>query len=262
MIGFFIKKSFFDGWDNFLSLLLFNLGYIICTLGILAILSYLEASSWITYLLIAVVLLVWCLYNGGVSGMVHQYSRYTHEGFAFFKKSLRKQLTHSLLYFAIVAGQILCCVIVIPFYLQSLQGMLGTILGVIVFWVVLFFALAMQYYYPLAQTMENDKPLKTLKKCFIILADNFGFSLFFALYNLINTALSIVLALMIPGVTGIMLSKDVAMKLLMFKYDYIEEHPELTAKERKHVPWDELLIDEKEKVGHRTFKGMIFPWKE
>ncbi len=45
----------------------------------------------------------------------------------------------------------------------------------------------------------------------------------------------------------------------MFKYDYIEAHPDT---DRKHLPWEELLFEEREKVGTRTLKGMIFPWKE
>lgn len=262
MIGFFIKKSFFDGWDNFLSLLLLNLGYIIITLGVLGVLSYVQAASWIVIALVGLLLLIGCIYTGGVSAMVYHYSRYSHEGWSCFWNSMKKKMIHSLLYFVCLVILILCCTVVIPFYLSSMKGFFGAILGVVVFWVVLFSSLALQYFFPLTQMMENDRPLKTLKKCFIIMADNFGFTLFFAFYNLIGTALSCVLALMIPGFAGIHFGQDVAIKLLMLKYDYLEENPDLTAKERRHVPWDELLLDEKEKVGHRTFRGMIFPWKE
>ena len=70
---------------------------------------------------------------------------------------------------------------------------------------------------------------------------------------------TIVFATIIPGVSGISLSQQVAMKLLMFKYDFLEEHPNTP---KKQLPWEELLFDERERVGKRTFKGMIFPWKE
>ena len=31
--------------------------------------------------------------------------------------------------------------------------------------------------------------------------------------------------------------------------------------DRKHLPWADILFDEEEKVGPRSFKNMIFPWK-
>jgi hypothetical protein len=43
------------------------------------------------------------------------------------------------------------------------------------------------------------------------------------------------------------------------KYDYLEENPRA---DRKHIPWETLLREERERVGKRTLKGMIFPWKE
>lgn len=262
MIGFFIKKSFFDGWDNFLGLLVLNLGYIVSLLAVFGVISYFGDNFWLTVVLLAVILFATSLYSGGVSGMVHQYSNYKHEGWACFKASFKKRISHSLVFAVVVVFLLLCCFVVVPFYFQSFQNMMGMILAMIVVWVVFFCVLALMYYFPLATLMEDDKPLKTLKKCFLIMGDNFGFTLFFALYSLINLALSILLAMMAPGLTGIHLSQDVAIRLLMFKYDYIEQNPELTPKERRHMPWEELLYDEREKVGHRSLKGMIFPWKD
>jgi len=56
-----------------------------------------------------------------------------------------------------------------------------------------------------------------------------------------------------------MIWHQAALKLRLKKYDYLEENPEAN---RKQIPWDALLIDERNKVGPRTFKGMIFPWKD
>jgi len=119
--------------------------------------------------------------------------------------------------------------------------------------------LALMYFFPLAAQLPDDKPLKTLKKAFMILGDNMLFSLFLGIYTVILLALSVVFATIIPGVAGNALSKQVAMKLLMFKYDYLEANPKTS---RKHIPWDELLFEEQEKIGKRTLRGMIFPWKE
>jgi hypothetical protein len=48
-------------------------------------------------------------------------------------------------------------------------------------------------------------------------------------------------------------------KLRLLKYDYLENDSDAN---RKRIPWDALLIDERERVGKRSLRGMIFPWKE
>ena len=40
--------------------------------------------------------------------------------------------------------------------------------------------------------------------------------------------------------------------------DYLEENPDT---DKKHLPWEDILFEEKEKVGPRSFRSMIFPWK-
>jgi hypothetical protein len=39
----------------------------------------------------------------------------------------------------------------------------------------------------------------------------------------------------------------------------LEENPDAN---RRKIPWDALLIDEKDRVGSRSIRGMIFPWKD
>jgi len=130
---------------------------------------------------------------------------------------------------------------------------------VVVFWVTVVLALAMFYYYPLAIQMPEDKPFKSLKKGLMLVADNLWFSLFFAIYHIVNLIFTVIFATIMPGVAGIQLSRQVAVKLLIYKYDYLEGNPDAN---RKKIPWDTLLFDEQEKVGTRTLRGMIFPWKE
>jgi hypothetical protein len=72
-------------------------------------------------------------------------------------------------------------------------------------------------------------------------------------------ALSAFTALLIPGITGLLIWHQVALKIRLCKYDYLEENPDAN---RRQIPWDALLIDDRERVGKRTLRGMIFPWKE
>lgn len=262
MVGFFIKKSFFDGWDNFLSLILSNIVYIALCVGALGALSMESLPQWALVLILALALFLGDVYTGGVTGLTHQYARYSREGWACFKESCKKQFSHSVLHFVIMSIVVASLFLVIPFYLRSIGGMAGALLAAVVFWVVIFAVLALQYFFPLAQMMDKDGPFKTLRKCFLILGDNLGFSVFLALYTVVDFVLSVLFALMMPGFAGIHLSRSVAMKLLMLKYDYLEAHPGLDRRERRRIPWDDLLVDEREKVGRRTLRGMIFPWKD
>jgi hypothetical protein len=63
----------------------------------------------------------------------------------------------------------------------------------------------------------------------------------------------------LSGIGGILLWHQVAANSDFTKYEYLEQHPEAN---RTPVPWDTLLHDERERVGKRTLRNTIFPWKE
>ena len=123
---------------------------------------------------------------------------------------------------------------------------------------MIFFILALPYYFALSSYLPGDRPLKTLRKCFIIAGDNMGFTIFFLLYNIVCLALTVFTMGLVPGIAGMNLASHDAVRLLMLKYDYLEEHPDA---DRRHLPWADILYDEEEKVGPRSLKSMIFPWK-
>lgn len=258
MTGFFIKKAFFDGWDNLISLVVLNLGYLI-VLGVLyATLEVLPLSIVGGVGLAVVALALHAIYTGMVSVHVKAFAYYIRPNFSEFRAGFFQIWRHAVLQFVVNLVLVTLALFIIPFYL-SYGSLVTFVIAILMFWVAMAFAMAMMYFYPLAVHMPEDRPLKTLKKAFIIVADNLGFSLFFGLYHGVNLVFTLFFATIIPGVSGILLSRQVAMKLLMFKYDYIEKHPDTL---KKNIPWEELLFDEREKVGQRTIKGMIFPWKE
>ena len=52
-------------------------------------------------------------------------------------------------------------------------------------------------------------------------------------------------------------------RIRLYKYDYLEEHPELTTKkERKQIPWEDLIYEDRANLGPRGLKALLFPWKE
>ncbi len=257
MIGFFIKKSFFDGWDNFLQLVLQNLVYTSLLIGAVALLYLLGTSQAVFYLLITLSFLVYSLLRGGTAEVCKNYSCYISETWKPFLKGIKRNFGHSLFFFLVLMILFFMVAFTIPFY-SSFDSVMGLILSVVLFWVLLFFLFALPYYFPLMTHFPGDKSLKTFKKCLIVSFDNPGITLFLLIHILIDAAFSVVTAGLVPGLSGIMLSESDCMKLLMKKYDWLDENPD---KNRKDINWDELLDEEKETIGPRSLKGMIFPWK-
>jgi len=258
MIGFLIKKGFFDIWDNLLSLVLMNLGYI-GFFGLIALSAVVgENSALGGYALLAVAVLYNSLYSLGVSGVTFEMSRYKRLGFRAFKGAFKDYFTHSLFHFAVSIAILLCFVFVIPFYF-SMDNMVGMCLGMLLVWVCVAFILSMQYYYPLCFHYKADSPLTTLKKCFGIFGDNLGTSVFLILRTIFDMVLTVVTASLIPGISGIGLSRMDTTRLIMKKYEFLANNPNST---KKDINWDDLLYEEKELVGPRSLRGMIFPWKE
>ena len=257
MIGFYFKKAFFDGWDHLFTLVALNLVF----LGVFALLVVLPMSMGIAGLLTlipmivaAVALSVW--WSTSVFAMVGV-SDYASVSFGDILGHLRRGLVPGLQMAAIaIVGMILVSV-GLPFYLTN-GGLAGTFAAGILFWCMLIAILSLQYYIPLRARLGGGFR-KNIRKSFIMFFDNPLFSVFLLLYNTVTFVISFFLAFMAPGLAGMALALDVAVKLRMKKYDWLEANPEA---DRKHVPWSELLEEEKELVGDRTLKGMIFPWKD
>jgi hypothetical protein len=120
----------------------------------------------------------------------------------------------------------------------------------------------LQFFFAIRARLDT-KITKIIKKCFIIFFDNPGFALFSLIYSLVTLVLSLLLALLLPGPAGILLFLDEALRLRLLKYDWLEANPpDETVTKRRAIPWDAILIDEREKTGTRSLKNLIFPWKD
>jgi hypothetical protein len=258
MIGFLIKKTFFDAWDNLIGLVVSNLGYIVVLVLFTLDAGKLIGSQSTNFLVMLIGLLLLSFHNVGVAKVTFAYSNYKREGFEGYKDGLRLYWRHGFGLFVINLFMTILALLVIPFY-YSMGNSFGLVICVILMWVMLTFLLAVQYFLPLMANFSGDKPLKTLKKSFIMAIGNLGTSFFLLFYNTIQLGLTLVTAGLLFNGTGINLANMNAFKLLLLRIDYIEEHEEVSVKE---IPWEEILYEEKESVGSRTLKGMIFPWKD
>ena len=257
MIGFLIKKAFFDFWDNMIRVVLINLGFI-AVIGVGVYLPYLlRFNTVLAILSLIAVLIVFNVYAGAASFMAWDMVNYRASGFTEFKEHIKTVWKSSLILSLITGLQVIVLFVAYPFY-TSIGGVLGLGALSLIFWISIVWWLAAQYFFPIRSQLD-DNPKKILKKCFLLLFDNTGFTIFLGIGTVATLVLTSFTAFLLPGFTGIMIWHQAALKLRLRKYDYIEENPGVN---RKRIPWDALLIDERDKVGPRTFKGMIFPWKD
>jgi hypothetical protein len=155
-------------------------------------------------------------------------------------EGIRRAFPHSLYFGLINAFHLLLLTLVVPFYYQ-MGGVVGLAALSLIFWVSIAWWLAGQWFFPLLVQLPGD------------------ITLFLALHSGFTFLVSILTALLMPGISSIVMARQGALRLLLLKYDYLEEHPDAN---RKDIPWDALLVEDRELVGTRTLKGMIFPWKE
>jgi uncharacterized membrane protein YesL len=258
MFGFLIKKSFFDMWDNLLRIVLMNLGFIVVLIVPILLPSLIINSLPILGGLLVVigVLLSFC-YAGVIARMTKDIADYGQPGFTEFLPYLKETWKSSLIYGAIFLGLLFVIFIAFPFYNQ-MDNLIGLGAMVVIFWITVIWVLGSIYYFPVRDQLNNQFK-KIIKKCFLIFLDNTGFTIMIAIGTVATLGISIFTALLIPGLTSVLLWWNVALKLRLYKYDYLEENSDA---DRKKIPWSALLIDDSERVGNRTLKGMIFPWKE
>ncbi len=257
MFGFLVKKAFFDMWDNLFRVLLMNVGFI----AILALSSFLVTAAVslpalsIALLVVGVTLLA--VYTGAVSKMCAEIADYKQPGFAEFFVFLRESFVSSLLLALAVGVYVLVVSVAFRFY-GGLKSIAGPLAVALLFWVTVAWLLSVQYFFPIQSRLDRAFR-KIFRKTFLVFFDNPGFSVGLLVCAMIILGISVFTALLLPGLATVLLWWNVAFKLRLYKYDWLEENP---GANRRKVPWDALLVADRERVGKRTLRGMIFPWKE
>jgi hypothetical protein len=256
MFGFLIKKAFFDMWDNLIRVVILNLGFIL----IFAVLVYFpllfQSIPVLFYISLAVGMSLLFVYSGMISVMVSKIADYAKPEFRDTLGYLKETYPTSLLFALVNLALVFLFSVAFPVYGQ-IRSFVGPLASSFLFWILVFWVLAVQYFFPV-QSRLDKKFGKILKKMFLIFLDNPLFSVGLLIGAAATLAISVFTALLLPGIASILLWWNVALKLRVYKYDYLEEHPG----DRKNIPWDALLVEDRERVGKRTLKGMIFPWKE
>ena len=271
MIRLFLRKTFYDIWDCFLYSLLFN--FIITMIGGAGLWVIGRLSSTLAQVAVAA---AFFLAGGALltaySQLYGQVSDYRSFSFKEAFAALKMSWQAGLKFFALLFLALLLLAFSVPFYF-SMMTLPGLLLGCLLLWILLLCLAALQWFLPVYYRLNKD--FKTcLRKSFILFFDNAGFSLFLLVFSVILIGLSFFLGFLIPGWTAVLIAQQDALRLRMFKYDWLEEEEKkaLEAGEdaagnlrpqgkKPRVPWSELLADEDENVGHRTLKSFFMPWK-
>ncbi|MDR0302095.1 MAG: hypothetical protein LBI04_07280 [Treponema sp.] len=260
MIGFLLRKTFYDLWDNLFRIVLVNMGFLAVTAVPFA-LSQLAAkytgSTALGIGIIAVGILLCSIYLSAAAHSLKSVSDYGSFGFGDFFRGFKKAWPAGLVMGIFVVTLFFVVTFVIPFYM-SIESPVGLVLGMIVVWAVVFALLSFQFYFTVCARLSTNLK-KIFKKCMLISMDNTGMAVFLLIHNFIVLILSVFLAFIFPGPAGVLLYLDEALRLRLLKYDWLEANP---GADRRKIPWDALLIEEREKTGTRTFKNFVFPWKD
>jgi len=252
-----MKKAFFDGWDNLGTLAIANFIFLIANIVWPVFISLKPASP----MLLAVSAMIWIfdiMLLGVVSALMSALANHRRVSWADVPKLFRKTWRQCLIFGIITAGFVIISLLGIVYY-SSLRSLPGFAASMTIFWIAIGAYLTALWYFP-AQNRLRGGFGKLLKKCVFLMLDNFPLSLYL---GVIMVPLFLIAwpmtAFGMFGPSGIQLYLNSALRLLLYKYDWLERNPDA---KRNQVPWHEILVDEKERIGKRSIKGMIFPWKE
>jgi hypothetical protein len=257
LVGFVVRKTFYDLWDNFLRIALTNLGAIVLAFGAFQLVA-IAPGDGSTLAALAVFALVLVLYMTGVAKSVASISDYSLYGFRQFWKNLVSSLPVGFLCWTLLAVGILTTNLVIPFYLRR-GNLVGFAVAVVLFYVMVLMLLVLLFCPAGMQRLEGGVG-KRLQRTLAFVIDNLGFCFLVPIVAVVMLGLSVLLGFLWPGPAGVMLFMDEAMRLRLLKYDWLMANP--SSEKRCRVPWRQLLEEEREMTGTRTWRNFIFPWKD
>jgi len=260
MIGFLIKKTFYDLWDNMFRIVVINIGFV-AVAAIPVFLPGLAAkfinSTVLGMALTAFGILACSVYLATAAVSLRSISDYSSFSFGDFFRGFKIAWPAGLVMFFLIYLLYMVATFIFPFYL-TFESPVGLALAAVVFWATIFALLSFQYYFPVYVRL-GSKIITSFKKCMLVSLDNSGFSFFLFLNNIVVLIISVIFFFLFPGPAGILLYIDEALRLRLLKYDWLEANP---GADRRKIPWDAILIEERGKNPSRTLKNFIFPWKD
>ena len=262
MFGFIIKKNFCDGWDNLLSVVVVNLVFLFTGFGLVYLnLIALNINLYLFYISFPISCIIYSILIFAFGDLAAKVANFEGIHLLDYFKNISSVLKDATIFGFLFSLFVMISVMCFRFYFIENKTIVYGFFGALILWIDVFVLLALQWFVPIRSLMKNDLK-KCLKKSFILFFDNTGFTVVMAIYNLVLIALSIFFIGLIPSMAGISIGNTNALRIRLYKYDYLEEHPEITGRQRKKIPWEELIYEDRETLGPRTFRSFLFPWKD
>jgi len=253
MFRFFLKKSFYDGWDNLFTLALFNAS----ALAIAAI------GIWVPSTVDSVVLrlagLVFSVFAGSVWWSVTAHAMTKVADFktvrlAEVREALVRGFVPGLQVGAVVGLSAMLASVVFPFY-ASIDSFFGLFTTSLAFWIFLCFGLILQYVLPW-RAVNGGTFREAMHSSLILFMDAPLFSLALALDGILCIVLSPLVAFLLPGPAAAVLTACEGARLRTFRLRWLASPDSAKAK----TPWAVLLASDAEALGERDLKHLFFPW--
>lgn len=267
MFRFLIKKNFADIWDNLFHLIVLNLFTVfaggICLAAVM-LAAAIPVPDGIRLLCLFAAIALSCMIMGVLifaeGDNALKIANFEGAKLSYYFKNILPSIKDGACFGLYLALVISIALVSIPYY-ASQGSLFGLVLLSFVFWFVIITVLALQYFLPIRSIMHNGFR-KCLKKSYIIFFDNSFFTVGLGLLNLVNIAVAVFSLGILNGPATITLTCTEAMRLRLYKYDWYEVNPGLTKEQRKDVPWEDLIANDKKLLGPRHWKSFIFPWKD
>lgn len=262
MIGFFLKKNIFDGWDHFGGLFLCNAGFLFL-LAACGFLWYQWSVGTISFaammLLVNCVLLIISLYSLGVNGFMYGASSQENKADKMFcfhkaKGAYKNNLKHFPMHFFLMAIVFNGMAYAVPFY-YSMGGFIGGFLALLVIFMMIFVLLGLQYHFPLCMYKTDMGIIESVKISFAYAIDNLGWSLFLLFKTAFDLVISIPFVGIVPGAGAVSLSNMNMTRILFQRYTIAEKN----RIDKTFVYWNDALESDRLRYEKRTFKSLLFP---
>ncbi|PKL26452.1 MAG: hypothetical protein CVV47_00540 [Spirochaetae bacterium HGW-Spirochaetae-3] len=256
MLKFFLKKSFYDGWDNMLALAGFN-GAFLAIVGVGVWLPSLSGSPALAVAGLAIAAAAGSVWWSVAAHALWRVAEFKTVRLDDVKAAFAAGWAPGLQLGAVVAATVLLASVAFPFY-ASIGGFLGLFASSLAFWLFVGIWLTLQYFLPLKAARGGDFS-DTLKTSFLLFMDAPFFALASAIDGALCVALSPIVAFLLPGPSAAVLVSCEATRLRLHRMRWVagrtgEGKPGRT-------PWPELLADDREALGERGLGDLLFPWK-
>lgn len=275
MFRFLFKKNFCDVWDNLFHTMIINLFTVlfgaICILLVM-LSTALPCPSVVRGLFPMLTMTLCCMAMGilffAEGNNALKIANFEGPKLAFFFRNIIPSIKDGAMFGLYMALVVMVAIVSMPYYFHvwvPADGSQGSLLGLLmmslVFWFIVITVLSLQYFLPIRSIMHNGFR-KCLKKSYMIFFDNTLFSIGLGILNLVNLAVMVFSMGILNGPATISITCTEALRLRLYKYDWYEVNPDLTKEQRKDVPWEDLLANDRKLLGPRHWKSFLFPWKE